>query len=70
MAEILAKAFQRFDLSNKEIEGIDLSVENMQIGIEECKLSLVEGIMGEKIVHFVRVRITRSMCRATRCICK
>ncbi|XP_027177973.1 uncharacterized protein LOC113777128 [Coffea eugenioides] len=56
MAENLTKAFQRFDLSNKEMEGIDLETDDVLAGIEECKLTLVGRIMGEKVANLTGVK--------------
>ena len=56
MVETLTKAFQRFDLSNKEIGGIDQDDDDVQVGMEECKLSLVGRIMGEKMANSTGVK--------------
>ncbi|XP_027101468.1 uncharacterized protein [Coffea arabica] len=56
MAATLTKAFQRFDLSNKEMAGIDLETEDVLERVEECKLSLVGRIMGEKVPNFTGVK--------------
>ncbi|XP_027103144.1 uncharacterized protein [Coffea arabica] len=56
MAEELADAIRKFDLSDKELEGTDLGVGEIDIGIQECQLSLVGRIKGEKVANFVGVK--------------
>ena len=56
MAEELADATRKYALSDKELEGTDLGGEGIAIGIQECQLSLVGRIVGEKVANFVGVR--------------
>ena len=52
MAEDITTAFQRFDLTEVEKKGIDLSLEDIEKGIDDCRLSLLGKIMGEKVANF------------------
>ena len=52
MAEDITVAFQRFDLTEVDKEGIDLSLEDIEKGIDDCRLSLLGKIMGEKVANF------------------
>ncbi|XP_071928123.1 uncharacterized protein [Coffea arabica] len=56
MAEELADTIRKFAFSDKELEGTDLGGEEIDIGIQECQLSLVGRIKGEKVANFVGVK--------------
>ena len=56
MADSLNRAFQKFDLGEKEVGAVDLSWGDVEEGREECRLSLVGRIMGEKIANFTGVK--------------
>ncbi|XP_027158430.1 uncharacterized protein LOC113760055 [Coffea eugenioides] len=56
MAEKLEDAIRKFALSDKELESTDLGGEELDGGIQECQLSLVGRIKGEKVVNFVGVK--------------
>ena len=56
MANSLHRAFKKFDLGEKEIEAVDLRWGDVEVGMEECKLSLVGTIIGKKIANFTGVK--------------
>ncbi|XP_027061100.1 uncharacterized protein [Coffea arabica] len=56
MAEELADIMQKFVLSEKELGGTALDLDDVDKGIKECQHSLVGKIVGEKIVNFVGVK--------------
>ena len=56
MADSLHRAFQKFDLGEKEAGAVDLSWGDVEEGRKECRLSLVGRIMGEKIANFTGVK--------------
>ena len=56
MEEVLVSALKRFDLSEKEVEGIDLSDEDVEISVQDCRRSLMRRIMRDKIANFTGVK--------------
>ena len=56
MEEVLVSALKRFDLSETEVEGIDLEDEDVELSIQDCRGSLVGRIMGDKIANFTGVK--------------
>ncbi|XP_027151948.1 uncharacterized protein LOC113752002 [Coffea eugenioides] len=56
MEEVLVSALKRFDLSEKEVEGIDLDDEDVELSVQDCRGSLVGRIMGDKIANFTGVK--------------
>ena len=56
MAEELTKIMQKFALNNQECNITDLDVGNSSLSRQECLLSLMGKIRGEKIANFTRVK--------------
>ena len=56
MAEELAVIMQKFALSELEMGGRTLELGDADTGVQECQLSLVGKVIGEKIVNFVGVK--------------
>ena len=56
MKESLARTFQKFELSKKAIEGVDLSGEDIEEGIQGCNGSLAGKLIGEKIANFTTIK--------------
>ena len=56
MAEELASIMQRFALSEQELGGTALELGDANTGIQECQLSLVGRVIGEKMINFVGVK--------------
>lgn len=56
MTEELADIIQKFALSEKELGGTTLDLEDADTGVQECQQSLVGKIVGEKIANFVGVK--------------
>ena len=56
MAEEIIVASQRFDQSESKKEGEDLSVDVIEQGIDECRLSLIDKIIGKKVANFIGVK--------------
>ena len=56
MAEELAVIMQKFALSEQEMGGTTLELGDADTGVQECQLSLVGKVIGEKIVNFVGVK--------------
>lgn len=56
MEENLARAFDKFDLSEKEVVGIDLSNEDIQESVRDCSGSLVGRLVGEKVANYTGVK--------------
>ena len=56
MEEALERAFKKFDLFETELEGIDLSSEDIKKGVQDCSGSLVGKLMGEKVANFTGVK--------------
>lgn len=55
MADELAEVLQRFDLFSKEAEGVDLTNDAFEKE-EECQLSLIGKVIGEKAANFTGIR--------------
>lgn len=47
MAEELAEAIRKFQLSRKEEEGVSLDRVNMKTNVESCKLSILGKVFGD-----------------------
>ncbi|XP_027072044.1 uncharacterized protein LOC113774451 [Coffea eugenioides] len=47
---------EKFALSEKELEGANLDVGDIHLGIKECQASLVGKIKGENMVNFVGMK--------------
>lgn len=56
MEEDLTRAFRKFDLSKSELEGVDLSSDDISEGIQDCRQSLVGRLIGEKVAHFTGIK--------------
>nr|XP_027120633.1 uncharacterized protein LOC113737637 [Coffea arabica] len=56
MADDLTFAFKRFDLNPEEEEGVDMSFEDIQQSVEECQLSLMGKVIGEKVTNFTGIK--------------
>ena len=56
MEAALKRAFKKFDLSETELEGIDLSSEDIKKGVQDCSGSLVGKLIGEKVANFTGVK--------------
>lgn len=56
MADDLADILQRFELSREETTGIELQGTDVKQSVEECTLSLVGKILGEKIANFTGLK--------------
>ncbi|XP_027158439.1 uncharacterized protein LOC113760064 [Coffea eugenioides] len=56
MADELAEIMQNFDLSSTELQATSLGTEEIGGGIQECKISLIEKIMGEKASNYTGVK--------------
>ena len=56
MEEELERAFRKFDLSKSELEGIDLSGDDIKEGVQDCSGSLVGKLIGEKVANFTEVK--------------
>lgn len=56
IAEDLTEIMRRFDLGDKELEGPNLDLGDIDTGVKECKGSLVGKFKGEKIVNYVGVK--------------
>ncbi|XP_027102865.1 uncharacterized protein [Coffea arabica] len=56
MEDELAMALRRFELSDKEVGGIDLSHDDVEQSVQDCRGTLVGRIMGEKIANFTWVK--------------
>ncbi|CAA0831099.1 Unknown protein, partial [Striga hermonthica] len=60
MDQDISSKLQRFILSDKEEGGLVLSVDDIAIGMQDCSLSLIGKIFGEKNVNFSGLKTTIS----------
>ena len=56
MEDELARAFSKFELSQSEREGIALCSEDISEGIQDCSISLVGKLIGEKVANFTGIK--------------
>ena len=56
MVDKLVAAFQKFNLSLEQIEGMDLNPTDIEPSVEERRLSLVGKVVGKKIVNFMGMK--------------
>lgn len=53
MAEELVERMETFVLSSKDKEGSQLDINDMVDVIQECKLSIIGKVWGEKLTNFI-----------------
>ncbi|CAA0811315.1 Unknown protein [Striga hermonthica] len=65
MDQDITSKLQKFNLSGKEESGLSLSEEVVAMGIQDCNLSLIGKIYGEKKVNFSGLKTTLGSIWAT-----